>query len=313
MLAMLAVALSTLPAYADDTGAWMQQRQARFAAYHAAHPDPAAAIAAASATTVPATLWDGAGFPEMIVVPAGEFTMGSPDTEEGRQNNEGPRQRVRIGHAFAVSKYPITVGEFAQFVDETHYDAGNICSTTENGSSQDRKGRNWQNPGFAQTSQHPVVCINWNDARAYAAWLSYKTGHAYRLLSDAEYEYSNRAGSTTAWWWGNDIGKNQADCDGCLSPWDGRQTAPVGSFAANPFGLYDTSGNVWSWLSDCWNEAYTGTPNDGSSNEHGDCTRRLLRGGSWDDNPPDLRSAARDRDDPADRNQYNGFRVAQSF
>ena len=265
------------------------------------------------ASDAPLELWDGADYPEMVVVPAGEYTMGSPVTEANHEKSESPRHRVRIGYSFAVSKYPITVGEFAQFVAETHYDAGNQCYTQQGGSYDMHNGRNWRRPDFDQTSQSPAVCMNYNDAQAYVAWLSQKTGHAYRLLSEAEYEYANRGGSTTAYWWGDDIGKSQADCEGCGSAWDNKQTAPVGSFKPNAFGLYDTTGNVWSWLSDCWNETYNGAPTDGSANAGGDCGQRSLRGGSWSSNPTILRAARRLRRSAGNRYNNYGFRLARTL
>ena len=126
--------------------------------------------------------------------------------------------------------------------------------------------------------------MSWDDAQAYVKWLSSITGKAYRLLSEAEYEYAARAGSETKYPWGDDIklnGKAMANCDGCGSQWDNKQTAPVGSFAANQFGLYDMVGNVWEWTEDCWNESYQGAPADGSAWTSGDCSRRVVRGGSW--------------------------------
>jgi formylglycine-generating enzyme required for sulfatase activity len=354
-LALLAaLSFIALKAKADDPDAWLQDRQARFSAYRAAHPNPDAEIAQIKAKTAaliaasapkgdlqaaldqppviwraaaqPLELWDGADFPQMIVVPAGEYAMGSAASEVNHQTYEGPRHRVRIGYSFAVGKYPITVGEFAVFVADTHYDAGDQCFTTEEG-DQPRRGRDWRNPSFAQTPTHPAVCLNWNDAQAYVAWLSRKTGHAYRLLSEAEYEYINRAGSTTVYWWGDDPAAacayaNGADLDTKArfpqmttnTCHDGYVfTSPVGSFKPNPFGLYDTTGNAWSWLSDCWNDSYVGAPTDGSANMSGDCTQRLLRRGSWSARPTILRSAERIRYPVDVRIDDHGFRVARSF
>ena len=265
-------ALAALAAHADDPSAWLKDRQARFAAFHAAHPHPdaeiarikaktAALLAAAppmdpavdkpplswKATDKPEELWDGADLPEMIVVPAGEYSMGSPTTEYNHQSYEAPLHRVRVGYSFAVGKYPITVGEFARFVAETGYDAGDSCFTSEGG-QQPRSGRSWRNPSFPQTSDHPAVCLNWNDAQAYVSWLVKKTGHAYRLLSEAEYEYVNRAGSQTSYWWGEDAAAaclyaNGADLDALThfpqmranTCHDGYVfTSPVGSSSPTP-------------------------------------------------------------------------------
>lgn len=348
-------AFSTVVAQADDAAAWLKDRNARFAAYQAAHPHPDAEIAQIKAKTaalisaysqpptspgsdlaldrapviwrvsgVPLELWDGAAYPEMIVVPAGEYTMGSAVTEANRQVSESPRHRVRIGYSFAVSKYPITVGEFAQFVADTHYDAGNRCYTFQDGRLDNRDGRNWRNVGFDQTSTHPAVCLNYNDAKAYAAWLSKKTGHVYRLLSEAEYEYANRAGSTSAYWWGDDPAAacayaNAMDQDAITLKSSGTAntchdgyvfTSPVGSFKPNGFGLYDTTGDAWSWLSDCWNETYNGAPSDGSANVSGDCRQRSVRAGSLSSLPTTLRSAQRTKV-AGDLRHYNyGFRLA---
>ena len=150
-------------------------------------------------------------------------------------------------------------------------------------------------------------------AQAYVRWLSGKTGEEYRLLSEAEWEYVARAGTTTAYWWGDDIGRNRANCDGCGSRWDNRQTAPVGSFSANPFGLHDVHGNVWEWVEDCWNDGYRGAPTDGSAWESGECERRVLRGGSWYSVPELLRSADRDRYSAGGRLNNAGFRVARTL
>ena len=151
-----------------------------------------------------------------------------------------------------------------------------------------RKGRSFRNPGFAQDDSHPVVCVNWDDAKAYAKWLSGKTGKDYRLLSEAEWEYACRAGTSTPFWWGSSISTEQANYDGNYTFGGGRKgeyrqrTVPVKSFEPNPWGLYQVHGNVGEWCEDCWNESYNGAPSDGSAWTAGDCAFRLLRGGSWD-------------------------------
>ena len=164
--------------------------------------------------------------------------------------------------------------------------------------------------------RRPAINVSWDDAQAYVKWLSSITGKPYRLLSEAEYEYAARAGTETAYPWGDDIklnGKAMANCVGCGSQWDGEQTAPVGSFAANQFGLYDMVGNVWEWAEDCWNESYQGAPADGSAWTSGDCSRRIIRGGSWNDNPVLLRSAYRLRNNAGGRDVSLGFRVARTL
>lgn len=260
------------------------------------------------------TLRDGRGLPEMVVVPPGEFIMGSPQDEPNRRPDEGPRHRVKIAYAFAVGKYPITLAEFARFVKATHYDAGSTCKTYENGGWDDhRPGRNWRTPGYAQTARDPVVCMNYHDAQAYAAWISRKTGHAYRLLSEAEYEYVNRAGTTSLWWWGNDIGANRTNCSSCGNAEPHNGTIPVGGFPANAFGLYDTSGNAWSWVADCWKPDYIDAPTDGSAYRGGACSEHAERGGAWFYSPGNLRSAIRIKDPSDLRNYHNGFRIARTL
>jgi formylglycine-generating enzyme required for sulfatase activity len=154
-----------------------------------------------------------------------------------------------------------------------------------------------------------------NSATSYVAWLSNKTSKPYRLLTEPEYEYAMRAGTQTAYWWGNDIGKGNANCDGCGSRWDGRQTAPVGSFAPNEFGLYDMSGNVWEWVEDCWHDSYRGSPLDGSAwtTACTDVSQRVIRGGSWNDGPQGLRSAVRLRYSEGSRHNDIGFRLARTL
>lgn len=352
-VAAFAASLTAFAARADDTSAWLKDRQARFAAFQAAHPHPDAELAKIKAKTAallaaappldpaavdkpalswkasdkPVELWDGADLPEMIVVPAGEYSMGSPATEYNHQSYEAPLHRVRIAYSFAVGKYPITVGEFARFVADSGYDAGDSCFTSEGG-QQPRSGRSWRQPSFPQTNDHPAVCLNWNDAQAYVDWLAKKTGHKYRLLSEAEYEYVNRAGSQASYWWGEDqaaacLYANGADLDALThfpqmrantACHDGYVfTSPVGSFKPNPFGLYDITGNAWSWLADCWNETYVGAPTDGSADMRGDCGQRTLRRGSWSARVTILRSAQRIRYDVGMRVDDHGLRVARTF
>lgn len=241
--------------------------------------------------------------PEMVLVPAGAFRMGSPIDEEGRDHQEGPMHRVSFAHPFYVAKYDVTVGEFAAFVEETRHDAGRNC----NGKSD----VSWRNPGFPQDDTHPVVCVNFADAQAYVAWLSNKTGHTYRLLSESEYEYASRAGTRTAFWWGPKVGVNRANCAGCGSAWDRKGTSPVGSFPPNPWGLYDTTGNVYVWVSDCWNDIYDNATPDGSANTQGDCSMRGLRGGGWGSPIPHVRVAFRLADPAGARYDNMGFRVAR--
>ncbi len=252
--------------------------------------------------------------PEMVVVPAGRFEMGSPSSEEGRDDDEGPQHRVTIGAKFAVGVHEVTRGEFARFVSATGRSTGDSCRTYEDGEWETRSGLSWRSPGFSQSDTHPVVCVSWDDAKAYASWLSRETGEEYRLLSEAEWEYVARAGTTTRFWWGNDIGRNRANCGSSCED-DHARTAPVGSFGANGFGLHDVHGNVWEWVEDCWHDDYTSAPRDGRAwlgNNGGDCSRRVLRGGSWDYRPEDLRSAFRSRNVTGKRDNGDGFRLLRS-
>jgi formylglycine-generating enzyme required for sulfatase activity len=257
------------------------------------------------------TFRDCADCPEMVVVPAGSFTMGSPAGEKDREPDEGPQRRVTIAKPFAVGKFEVTKAQFEAFVRETGHDAGNICYTYEGGKWKERSGRSWRNPGYSQGVDHPVACVNWDDAKAYVAWLSRKTGKAYRLLSEAEWEYAARAGTTTRFSCG--------DADGCLDRvgWSfsnsGSRAHPVGRKTANAFGLHDMHGNVWEWTEDCWNGSYAGAPSDGSAWTRGVCSQRVLRGGSWVTNPRYLRSAVRNRYSSGHRIDNDGFRVARTL
>jgi formylglycine-generating enzyme required for sulfatase activity len=159
----------------------------------------------------------------------------------------------------------------------------------------------------------PVIYVSWDDAQAYVAWLSRMTGKAYRLLNEAEWEYAARAGSTTAYFWGEEIGKNNANCNGCGSQWDNLQTSPVGSFKPNDFGLHDMAGNVWQWVQECYHRNYDGAPDDGSAWISGDCGFRVVRGGSWNNAPEILRSARRNGNSPFNRSYLLGFRVGRTL
>ncbi len=217
--------------------------------------------------------------PEMVVVPAGKFTRGSPDgttgvpAEPGRFDNEGPQREVTIAKAFAVSKFEVTFADWDACIS-----IGRCPQISDSGMGRGTK---------------PVINISFDDAQLYVGWFSEMTGKPYRLLTEAEWEYAARAGTTTAYYWGNDIGSGNANCNGCGSQWDGKQTSPVGSFKPNGFGLYDMAGNVWQWTQDCYHVNYTGAPTDGSAwTSGGDCGR-VVRGGSWNLYPRDLRSASR--------------------
>ena len=265
--------------------------------------------------------------PEMVVVPAGFFTMGSPPGEEGRSKDEGPRHRVTIPRPFAVGRFEVTRGEFASFVRDSGHSTGKSCWTYESELWKNRGGRGWRDPGYRQTERDPVVCVSWDDAKAYVEWLSRKTGKTYRLLSEAEWEYSARAGTTTARVWGdspkdacgeanvhdqtskrfNGFYQTHHNCD------DGHaKTAPVGNYRANRFGLHDVLGNVWEWVEDCWHDSYGSAPTGGGVWTNGDgCRHRVLRGGSWINVPKTVRAASRNGIIASNRNNNNGFRIAR--
>ena len=233
---------------------------------------------------------------DMVIVPAGSFTMGSPADEVGRSSREGPQHQVTISQSFAVGKYEVTRGQFEAFVDATKYDAGSA----------------WSDPGFTQTDAHPVVYVSWNDAKAYVSWLSARTGQTYRLLSEAEWEYVARAGTTTAYHFGNTISQEQANHND-----NNVRTVTVGSYPANAFGLHDVHGNAWEWVEDCWHDDYTGAPTDGSAwvsdCDDDDKDFRVLRGGSWSDVTEELRSAYRYRYVAGQRYILDGFRIARTL
>ena len=255
---------------------------------------------------------------EMVVVPAGSFMMGTPPDEEIATERED-QVRVSIARPFAVGRFAVTRGEFAAFVAAKGHKTDGGCYRFDGSEWKRDADRNWRSPGFTLDDRHPVVCISWNDARAYAAWLSSSTGKSYRLLSEADREYVARAGSTTPFWWGTTISTDQANYDGNIIYAGGARgerrngTVPVDSFAANPWGLYNVHGNVWEWTEDCWNEKNAGNPGDGSARDAGDCSVRVLRGGSWNNAPHSIRSAKRNRNPPASRDGYVGFRVARTL
>jgi formylglycine-generating enzyme required for sulfatase activity len=257
--------------------------------------------------------------PEMVVIPAGEFTMGSPDTELERYPNEGPQHKVKIPRLFAVSKLKITRDEFEAFVRETNYAGGKTCFTLENGKVEERVERSFGNPGFRQDGGHPAVCVDWDDARAYVVWLTRKTGKVYRLLTESEWEYAARAGTTTPFWWGDTISTGRANYDG-NSTYNGgsrsedrHKTVPADSFGPNPWGLYQVHGNAFEWVEDCWNDNYQSAPSDDAANLSGNCSRHVRRGGAWNFFAATLRSAYRDSRPAFTRAANTGLRVARTL
>ena len=253
-------------------------------------------------------LQNGSSGPEMVVIPAGRFRMG--DIQDGGASDEKPVHWVNVDQ-FAMGKYEVTVGEYLRFVRKTGSHAPEWMETGSDYNIKTGTDDHYKKLGSVLTNEnHPIVGISWHDAVAYAEWLSQQTGKQYRLPTEAEWEYAARASTETKYWWGNDIGSNKANCDGCGSRWDNKQTAPVGSFSANPYGLYDTVGNVWEWNADPWHGNYEGAPTDGRVWEGGDESSRVLRGGSWYYNPSNVRTAFRIRDYPDYRYVSYGFRVA---
>ncbi len=235
------------------------------------------------------TFRDCAECPEMVVIPAGEFDMGSNDAPM-----EKPIRRVIIAQPIAIGRREITFAEWDQCV------AAGACKYRPD-------DRGWGR------GDHPVVDVSWDDAKAYLDWLSQKTGQRYRLPTEAEWEYAARGGTTSPFWWGRDGGNGLANCAGCNAPGGGSKTTPAGAFRPNAFGLFDTAGNAAEWVEDCWNDTYRGAPKDGSAWTTGQCALRVLRGGSFGNNAAAIRSAARFRYDKDVRYFANGFRAARDL
>ena len=266
--------------------------------------------------------------PDLVVVPAGTFQMGSGPEDDEADADEKPRHQVEVGR-FALGRYEVAREEYAAFVMATGHDSGDGCFEWTGGAWSSNAEMSWRGPGFAQGDDHPVVCVSWHDAQAYTAWLSRETGASYRLPSEAEWEYAARAGATTRRYWGD---SSSAQCDHANgadaaakrlnSNWttvscdDGSaHTAAAGSYEANAFRLFDMLGNVWEWTEDCWHDRYSrGVPTDGSAwTRGGNCGRRVLRGGSWSNDPRLLRSAIRDGLTSGARLIVVGFRVARTL
>lgn len=303
------------------------------------------------------TLISGGQSPEVMLVPAGQFMMGSPEDEPGRYANESPQHYVNIAQSFLLGLTEVTVAQFRQFVQATDYqtdgerDSGSFFrdASAEKGRWRLSQHMNWRldHEGNPSLDDNPVVHVSWNDAQTYLAWLSEETGKHYRLPSEAELEYVNRAGSTGLYWWGEgspveklanirgdkdksvanpltwehtELELNHALADGdvplaFVNYGDGHHgVAPVGTFGRNSFGLYDTTGNVWEWAEDCWHDNYNDAPRDGSAwVEDNSCEYRVVRGGSFYCFPRHVRSANRWRQWPDFRNMFIGFRIARDL
>jgi formylglycine-generating enzyme required for sulfatase activity len=204
------------------------------------------------------------------------------------------RSTVRIVKPFAMGQYEITFEEYDKFAEAT--------------------GRELPGDRGWGRGQLPVINVSWNDAMDYSEWLSQQTAKRYRLPTEAEWEYATRSGNETTYWWGNEMKSGMANCQDGGTQWSGKQTAPVGSLKPNRFKLYDTAGNVWEWVQDCWHENYSGAPGEGrvwKAEGGGKCDQRVIRGGSWGDRPNFLRSSNRYRANADDRDNNLGFRLAQ--
>jgi formylglycine-generating enzyme required for sulfatase activity len=255
--------------------------------------------------------------PEMVIVPAGSFAMGSPPDEPERAAEREDAVRVTIARPFAIGAFAVTRGEFAAFVKATGHKPNQGCYFWTGTTWEERADRSWQSPGFAKDDRHPVLCVALADAKAYAVWLSARTGKTYRLPSEAEREYASRAGTATPFWWGARISTAQANYNGTLAYAGGakgewrQRTLPVDSFPPNPWGLYNVHGNVWDWTEDCWTEANAGNAGDGSARTGGDCRWRVVRGGAWNYAPTYLRAAFRYWNEPNNRSSVQSFRVVR--
>ena len=225
--------------------------------------------------------------PSMVVVPAGTVQIGSPLDEPGRDDVESLAHKVTIARPFALSRTPVTQAEWRAVMGS--------------------------NPSHFKSDDRPVESVSWFEAQTFLHRLAEKTGRRYRLPTEAEWEYAARAGGNTRYPWGDEIGVGNAVCVDCGSRWDGVQTAPVGSFRSNRLGLFDMAGNVWQWTEDCWSPSYRDAPLDGSARRGSETCPRVIRGGSWGNNPLHLRSAKRMRFAPDFRFINIGIRVARDL
>jgi len=301
----------------------------------------AAATPPAGAPPAGAAFNDCPACPRMVVVPAGTFTMGSPASEPERAKNEDPQRTVSVP-SFAISETEVTRAQYAAFAKDTGRITGGGCNTVGQGEWNHDAGASWTDPRFPQGDDHPVVCVSWQDAEDYAAWLARKTGKDYRLPSESEWEYAARGGTTTAYFWGANVddgcgsanfgdrslvrgvpgmlevvrkdlasGHMRARLAGCDD--GGVFTTAAGRYAANPFGLRDMTGNAWEWIEDCYEDSFDTLPLDGKARTRDDCAWRIVRGGSWDDYPTDVRSASRHQVPPTSKRDDGGFRVARGL
>ena len=233
---------------------------------------------------------NGVWGPEMVVIPPGRYLRGQADGDF----DEKPVQEVKISNGFAMSRYEITFDDFQAYCLEVN------CTLPDDS--------DWG------TGKRPIINVSWKEANAYVAWLSERTGEVYRLPTDAEWEYAARAGTQTRYYWGQDVGEEQANCAGCVTIWGSERTARVGRFKPNAFGLYDMAGNVFEWTQDCWNNTFENLGLDGASYENPTgCGKRVIRGGGWSFPPNEVRSANRWREFPTRRSDDTGFRVVREL
>jgi len=259
--------------------------------------------------------------PEMVVLPAGRFAMGSPDNEPDRWDDEGPQTTVNVTRPFAIGIYEVTDAEYQAYWSTTGRGARPACKIWDGDKYVEESNAVWFDYGF----NHPALCVSWNDAKEYVAWLARKTGKPYRLPSEAEWEYAARGGSATTYPWGSDVKAvcnyaNVADTSGkkvktdwtdvvaCDDGWVG--TSPVGTYEGNRFGVYDAIGNASEWVEDCAFDNFKGRPADASARQLPDCKYRVKRGAHWHMGPARVRSAFRNWEDPDLRHNGTGFRVA---
>jgi formylglycine-generating enzyme required for sulfatase activity len=268
----------------------------------------------------------------MMVIPAGSFEMGSRAGLTRSFRGIDPQTQVTLRAPLAVTRGPITLGQFRAFADETGHQTPGGCWRWDPQADRNvlAPELSWRSPGFPQEDDHPVVCVSWDDTQAYARWVSQRSGQRYRLPTEAEWEYAARAGTRTRWWWG------EREADQCryangldqrmvqvASIWSRYEvapcddgfafTSPVTRFAANGFGLHDMGGNAWQWVEDCWQGSHAGAPNDASvavTTEN--CASRVLRGGGWADSLQTLSAAHRFSYEPRIRHTALGFRLART-
>lgn len=249
-------------------------------------PSPAAAPAKAAKAAIAGEISDCPACPVLIALPAGSFTMGSNTSDP----SEKPAHRVTLTAPFAIGKYEVTEAQWKACAET------GACSRTSHSSQPNA----------------PVRDVSWDDAQLYVKWLSTTSGKPYRLPTEAEWEYAARGGTMTRYWWGEQALPGKANCKDCGAPWSADGPANVGTFAANPYGLYDMNGSVWEWVADCWHNSFKDAPADERTWDQPNCSARVIRGGSWREGNAYMASSTRFKYDASVRHSQNGFRVARS-